>query len=758
MNRSKIDKMKKIICLVLAFLMVAGVLVSTLMVPSYAATSGTSQRLPLALGSSSNSLDEERIYITKKEIKKANESDIAKEIKKGEKYNIELLVELITDDDIEENSVRAYAESGSFIISNAKAEYISNSQEAQLGGRIFKITINNAEYKGKGNGEKIVLKYDKTPDGKEKYIDINAVFDDYKFVEVKDGNSSIDPEKPVQAMITSRKITYHNDDREIRTSISRGRRYDIHINLELLGGIGESFYAAINNGCFKADYGKNVFESKGNYSQYEIILSDVIYTGKGNSINIKIWNSDFSYSGDFTITFDEYKFNEYKDSSGSDTTQLTSPTPGIYVKNYSISGFEGEKAKSGDTIILDVEFENSSKDFLLENIIMTLDTGSDFYLENDSNLYRKDFLDVGKTFKYTIELKVKNNIQPQAHTIKFDFKYQYINDNNTRADGNSSETIAIPLEAGENAGDDGKNPLVPHIIITQYDYGNKSVSAGETIPLSITCLNTSSQYDIENIVMKITPTDAFSLASSSNSFYIEKLPKNGAFGKTFDIQVKSDALPKSHDVNISFDFQYMAGETRLSGKSEETIAIPVVQIDRFSIQKVDMPIELWQGEEIPVSISLINKGKTMVSNVNIDFQTDDETIKETQYIGNVESGKEASGDFFITAKEKGQMNGKFIITYEDSNMNIKTLEKDFSVEVRGMDMEVNPGGFEPEFDPEEMKHQQEMMALAQKEMAKKKLTRNIILSICGVVIAGISAYVTISKIKVQRSEESDEDL
>ena len=46
------------------------------------------------------------------------------------------------------------------------------------------------------------------------------------------------------------------------------------------------------------------------------------------------------------------------------------------------------------------------------------------------------------------------------------------------------------------------DPLIPHIIVSQYDYGTTQVSAGQVIDLNLSFENTSTQYDLDNIVMK----------------------------------------------------------------------------------------------------------------------------------------------------------------------------------------------------------------------------------------------------------------
>ncbi|MEG1965756.1 MAG: hypothetical protein RR064_06365, partial [Oscillospiraceae bacterium] len=398
-----------------------------------------------------------------------------------------------------------------------------------------------------------------------------------------------------------------------------------------------------------------------------------------------------------------------------------------------------------DTNIVQADYDGG------EQIMMA--TGSSFKFDEKSSTYIREYVSsngfvsfdvvfqnvvytgTGNSVKYRLLYNAKSGKRTYDSDVVFSeyrfHEYKEPSDNNS---GDSSEPTL--------------DPLVPHMIIDSYNYGGKNATAGETIKLKMTIKNTSNEFNLENIVMKITPPEAFSIASSSNTFYITGLGKDEIMEKEIEIQVKADAKPESHNIKIDFTYQYSTDKARKESTSEENIAIPVSQIDRFSINSVDAPATLYIGDEYPMSASLINKGKSAVFNVSAEFKTADNSQNQTQFIGNIESGKEASADFFVSGKEPGEIKGEIVITYEDANSNIKTLSRLIDVVVEGDFYNPNPdeGMIVDPIEP------------VVPVDVKPDNTVKYVLIFCGIVIVGITTFTTVMKIKVQRSEFADEDI
>ena len=289
------------------------------------------------------------------------------------------------------------------------------------------------------------------------------------------------------------------------------------------------------------------------------------------------------------------------------------------------------------------------------------------------------------------------------------------------------------------------DPLIPPIIVSQYDYGTTQVSAGQVIDLNLSFENTSTQYDLDNIVMKITTPDGFSITSSSNTYHFDHLDVGESISKTISMQANPNAEAQSYAINIEFSFQYIANDTRKSGESSESISIPVTQPDRFSVDEIQVPTSLYVGDEYNLSINFVNKGKTQVYNVTAELRGNMQNSGERSFIGNVASGAEESADFYVTPTEAGKMEGEVVISYEDASMNVREVTRPFTIMVEEMPY-VDPGIDFPVVDPQPT------------EEPSLFTVQNVVLFVVAAGVAGATGYMTVLKIKAKRSEFDDEDL
>ena len=321
---------------------------------------------------------------------------------------------------------------------------------------------------------------------------------------------------------------------------------------------------------------------------------------------------------------------------------------------------------------------------------------------------------------------------------RYDFSY--------RVDG------CVPyVDSGDDNTDDDDedvelDPLTPHIIVSQYDYGDAQVSAGNTIDLALTISNTSRHYDLDNIVMKITTGDGFAITSSSNTYYFDSLNVNENITKTISLQASPSAEAQSYPINIEFSFQYIANDKRVSGTSSESISIPVTQLDRFSVNEIQTPTSIYVGDEYEVSVNFVNLGKNVVYNVTAQLEGNMQNSGERSFIGNVASGTEDSADFYITPTQAGTIEGQIVISYEDSNMNVKQVSKPFTIQVE--EYPVYDPGFDdlPVIDP------------VPQEPESPFTLQNILLFLVFAGVTGATGYMTVLRIKAKRSEFDDEDL
>ena len=240
----------------------------------------------------------------------------------------------------------------------------------------------------------------------------------------------------------------------------------------------------------------------------------------------------------------------------------------------------------------------------------------------------------------------------------------------------------IPTKPDDEKPDTETTAAQPYVIISSYSYGKGDLVAGETRNITMTFRNTSKTMAVENMMVTMTLPDAMMLTSSSNSFYIESLAAEGTITKTVNVTVKSNAAAQSHSMTVDFTYDYLDNGIRRNAKTTESISMPVLQVDRFTVTGIDLSQEIFMGEENNLSVNFVNKSRTEIYNLSAKLNCEGLSNNgEEQYLGNLASGTASSADFYITGNEKGELVGEVIITYEDTNMNQRTVSVPFTTKV-----------------------------------------------------------------------------
>ena len=319
----------------------------------------------------------------------------------------------------------------------------------------------------------------------------------------------------------------------------------------------------------------------------------------------------------------------------------------------------------------------------------------------------------------------------------------------------SSVTECIPYKPKDDNDDDDDDysnlaVATPYVIINSYGYGGKEITAGETFILSLTLYNTSANVDVQNMMVTVSMPEDLMLTSSSNTFYIANLPTQESVTKSIQVTAKPAAAAQSHNIGVSMKYQYIDHHTnaRRDNTTEETIAIPVVQVDRFQVTGIDTQAEMTVGEEGLITVNFVNKGRSEVYNISAEISGNIQNPGQQQNLGNLASGVTGTVDFYPIPTESGPVTGQVTITYEDTNMVEKTVTIDYSANATSYEDMMGGGMMDPGIgvmNPEEMP-QEESKSPAPWVIG-------------GLVAAGlVVAIVVKKKIDKKRSESADADL
>ena len=294
------------------------------------------------------------------------------------------------------------------------------------------------------------------------------------------------------------------------------------------------------------------------------------------------------------------------------------------------------------------------------------------------------------------------------------------------------------------------DPATPYILVQNYSYGEGDVAAGSDFALTVNFYNTSANINLENIIMKVEPTNGLSITGASNTYYIPNLGAKGSMTKSIPLKCLTSATPGSESVHITFSYEYVANDTRNTKSSEETISIPIAQTERFEVSLTEFPTMLYPGDNTNAVISYVNKGRADIYNLTATIAGNIDDPNQIQNLGNIKAGDSGSAKFSIASMEAGgQVSCVITITYENEKGDLSTITKEFTCEVYDNSGDFIDPGLDPGMDPGMMPPEEE---------AGMRWWQWTLFSAGSLSVGGVSGLWMFLKTKMKREEADDEDI
>lgn len=241
----------------------------------------------------------------------------------------------------------------------------------------------------------------------------------------------------------------------------------------------------------------------------------------------------------------------------------------------------------------------------------------------------------------------------------------------------------------------------PKLIVSNYSIAPQTVEAGNDFTLSFTLYNTNAKNTIYNLKVSIdqqlqsqpqasgdnnalvSDGSVFTPMNRSNSFYVAALYPWNTATRTINMGVNPNAAAGNYVIGLTLEYEDYWGNQY---QTKESIGIPVVQRANVTIGDVKHE-ELMVGQQTAVSVKIYNTGKDNLNTFMCDIIGKGFTIdNDRRFIGNFKTGSTEEFSFNITPDREGEVEGKILITYEDSAGNVHTQTQDFTAEAMNMDM------------------------------------------------------------------------
>ena len=356
------------------------------------------------------------------------------------------------------------------------------------------------------------------------------------------------------------------------------------------------------------------------------------------------------------------------------------------------------------------------------------DSGESWPFKTEYQDYKQsaDVIPAGESCDFTFEFVQREDVPSAKYTLQFVLTAEnevkasqkfYVNTTAKPEDTKSSQEEGQEADAGGfsnggvsySGGGSAGSGSVPRVIVTGFTTDPAEVRAGSNFTLTIHLKNTSKSTRVSNMLFDLSaPTEgsdeqtaapAFLPASGSSSIYLEGIAANGTADISIQLNAKADLLQKPYSIDMSMKYEDSSA-TQIEATS--SISIPVKQDARFEFSEFEIsPESIAVGEEANVMCNLYNLGKIKLYNVKATFEGSC-IDKEEVFVGNVESGASASIDAMVEGKKatKGPAKITMTLSYEDEAGEVKTMTKDFQLEVTeasesdlaAMDMETEDKG------------------------------------------------------------------
>lgn len=415
-----------------------------------------------------------------------------------------------------------------------------------------------------------------------------------------------------------------------------------------------------------------------------ITIPGCVYTGAGRSFKLMVGYRNLS------LPYDQLELSvtecvEYTSPAPTQAPSVAIPSPMVQIARSNLN----EPIKAGEQFALNLSFTNIGQT-TMEQAMATIVPSEALVLMENASTFPLGGIAPGRTAVITLHFKATKEIASEVQSISAEVRFNYFN-GETSQQGTATDKLTIPAKATNKDGTQPMDGPVPNVILKKYDFGANQIAAGALFDLSLEFMNTSSRNKVENLVMTVDPGEGVAIRSSSNTFFYAKLGKEEGLSETIGLQALPGAKPGVVELNVTFKYEYVDNNKRSQATVSQKISIPVFQPDRFEVKAPSLPATAAAGEEVALSLSYVNKGKSEVANVQAELTGQVNALATVQNLGNFESGKSGSINFVILPQEPGLLSFGIKVTYEDASGALQTKEFPLSLTVE------EPAIQEPDF-------------------------------------------------------------
>ncbi len=245
----------------------------------------------------------------------------------------------------------------------------------------------------------------------------------------------------------------------------------------------------------------------------------------------------------------------------------------------------------------------------------------------------------------------------------------------------------------------------PQAEITAFQAGSDYLNAGEDGEIRLHVRNTSDLRVMKNMAVRLQDTSGDILPLDVDTVRIGHLSAGESKECVIPVTVAQKAATQLHTVEITVQYTYGGGKT---GSTSVKYTVDVRQPVHLAYTEATLPVRVTHGDVPSFSITLMNMGKSTISNTLLTFSIPGLSNGGSVLAGTIEPGesKAAATNFRVDNGTLGEVSGTLTISYDDAygeahkiELPLKTVIEEKVMQVYGAQEEREKGKQHPIWIP-----------------------------------------------------------
>lgn len=339
-------------------------------------------------------------------------------------------------------------------------------------------------------------------------------------------------------------------------------------------------------------------------------------------------------------------------------------------------GFTADKSSvaPGGTVKLEFKLKNTSNSIDIRNVNIRLSGGETLIVNNGGDGVYADRIAKNSTYSFSKTFYCSPQAAGGVYPVTLSTEYEYFDGGEKLS---SSAEINYSVHVSQSA---SSELLTPQLLISDYSYGGAYVAGGSAFDLHFTVKNTSKNIAVQNVVLKLSGGDAFVPDGETDTDYAEKISSQLEFTKK--LKCASSVVSGTYPITLSVSYEYFDGGEKATQSAELSMSVRVQQPESVEFGTVALSGQsVTVGQEQDCAFTVINTGKSAVSNGRVKLLDSSGGELASAYIGNIEAGEQFASNYTlpVTFKTAGNQNLTLVFEYENDGGEKKSVSSDFSV-------------------------------------------------------------------------------